>query len=318
VVLARHAGAARFAFNQCLRLHLQARTQPDREVVPWTGFDFINAFNAWKKTSDAGRVFTVDSGGVAEVQATGLAWRREVCQQVFEEAAVDLSKALKAWTDSRRGKREGMRVGHPRPGMARQRRLGRAVTRKQRGSRKRRKAAARLGRHHAHVRNIRQHFLHQVSNELVKTHDRLVIEDLNVTGMLANHGLAQAISDAGWTEFARLLAYKQEWRSGDLVTADRWFASTKTCSACGTTKQSMTLADRVFECEHCGLIIDRDLNAAINLATWAEQNYAQVRDPQAGGPVTNAHRREGTGPHPRAGETGLDDVGTDVQTAPAA
>ncbi len=99
-VLARHAGASRFAFNQCLRIVKTAltdrKTDPGVEV-PWTGFDLINAFNAWKKTEDAGRVFMVDTGGEAEVVVTGLAWRHEVRQQVFEEAAVDLGKGLKAW-----------------------------------------------------------------------------------------------------------------------------------------------------------------------------------------------------------------------------
>ncbi len=103
-VLARHAGAARFAFNQCLAMVKTAlthrKTDPDIKV-PWTGFDLINTFNAWKKTQDAGRVFTVDVHGDAEVVVTGLAWRGQVCQQVFEEAAVDLGKGLKAWSDSR-------------------------------------------------------------------------------------------------------------------------------------------------------------------------------------------------------------------------
>jgi putative transposase len=115
-VLARHAGASRFAFNQCLAMMKTALThrKTDSSVeVPWTGFDLINAFNAWKTTEDAGRVFTVDAGGVAEVRVTGLAWRRDVCQQVFEEAAVDLGKGLKAWSDSRSGKRKGKRVGFP-------------------------------------------------------------------------------------------------------------------------------------------------------------------------------------------------------------
>jgi putative transposase len=116
-VLSRHAGAARFAFNQCLRIVKTALTQrhtkPDTDV-PWTGFDLINAFNAWKKTEDAGRVFTVDSDGVIETTVTWLTCRREVCQQVFEEAAVDLSRGLAAWSDSRSGERKGRRVGFPR------------------------------------------------------------------------------------------------------------------------------------------------------------------------------------------------------------
>ncbi|MDD7811904.1 hypothetical protein PP713_04910 [Mycobacterium sp. CSUR Q5927] len=82
--------------------------------MPWTGFDLINAFNAWKKTEDAGRVFAVDSAGVATPAVTGLPWRTQVCQQVFEEAAVDLGKGLRAWSDSRCGNRRGKRVGFPR------------------------------------------------------------------------------------------------------------------------------------------------------------------------------------------------------------
>jgi putative transposase len=97
-------------------------------------------------------------------------------------------------------------------GMKQQRRLAKSLSRKKKGSHHRKDSAARLGRHHHRVANVRRHFLHQVSNELVKTHDRLVIENLNVTGMLANHRLARAISDAGWSEFARLLTYKQAWR----------------------------------------------------------------------------------------------------------
>jgi putative transposase len=116
LVLTRHAGAARFAFNQCLRLHLRARAERQRDasvVVPWTGFDFINVFNAWKKSEAAGRVVAVDEDGTAEIEVIGLAWRASVCQQVFEEAAVDLGKALLAWTDSRRSKGTGRRAGHP-------------------------------------------------------------------------------------------------------------------------------------------------------------------------------------------------------------
>jgi hypothetical protein len=103
--LARHAGASRFAFNQCLRMVKTALTQRETDPnvdVPRTGFDLINAFNGWKKTEDAGRVFTVDTDGVAEVVVTGLGWRREVCQQVFEEAAVDLGRG------SNRGRIRGL------------------------------------------------------------------------------------------------------------------------------------------------------------------------------------------------------------------
>jgi putative transposase len=116
-VLARHAGAARFAFNQCLQMVktglTHRKTEPDT-WVPWTGFDLINAFNAWKKTGAAGRVFSIDTAAEVQIVVTGLPWRSEVCQQVFEEAAVDLGSGLKSWSDSRSRKRKGKRVGFPR------------------------------------------------------------------------------------------------------------------------------------------------------------------------------------------------------------
>jgi putative transposase len=115
-VLARHSGASRFAFNQCLAMVKTALTQRKTypSIEPWTGLDLINAFNAWKKTADAGRLFSVGGDGIVEIVVTGLAWRSGVCQQVFEEAAVDLGNGLKAWSDSRSGKRKGKRVGFPR------------------------------------------------------------------------------------------------------------------------------------------------------------------------------------------------------------
>ncbi|GBE68033.1 transposase [Mycobacterium sp. MFM001] len=205
-------------------------------------------------------------------------------------------------------------------GMNRQRRLAKMVSRKQKGSANRRQAVARLGQHHHHVTNVRRHFLHQVSNKLVKTHDRLVIEDLNVSGMLRNHRVAQAISDAGWAEFARLVRYKQMWRGGLVAVADRWFPSSKLCAHCGTVNRDLTLADRTFTCS-CGSSVDRDLNAAINLARWGQkQSSASPRspDPQAGGRATNARRRDGADQHPMcAGETSPNDAGTDVHTAAA-
>ena len=200
-----------------------------------------------------------------------------------------------------------------RAGMARQRRLSKSLSRKQKGSAHRRQAAIKLGRHHYRTTNIRRHFLHQVSGALVKTHDRLVIEDLNVAGMLRNHRLAQAISDAGWAEFARLLRYKQAWRGGTVIMADRWLPSSKLCPQCWAVRHDLALADRVLTCG-CGHCADRDLNAATNLARWGQAHHDPDRspDPQAGGRVTNARRRDGAEPHPtRAGETSPDDAGTE-------
>nr|WP_272937155.1 RNA-guided endonuclease TnpB family protein [Scytonema sp. HK-05] len=96
-------------------------------------------------------------------------------------------------------------------------------------------------------------------------HGTVVIENLNVSGMLANHKLAKAIADMSFFEFRRQLTYKCQLYGSKLVVVDRWFPSSKTCSNCGTKKETLGLNERVFECGHCGFVIDRDLNAAINL-----------------------------------------------------
>lgn len=115
--LCQHAGASRFAYNQCLatvKAALQRRRRAPDVRVPWTKFSLINEFNRWKRSEDAGRLFTVDSAGVSTVVSTGLSWRSEVSAQVFEEAAVDLANGLKAFTESRGGARSGHRMGFPR------------------------------------------------------------------------------------------------------------------------------------------------------------------------------------------------------------
>jgi putative transposase len=94
---------------------------------------------------------------------------------------------------------------------------------------------------------------------------------------MANHRLARAIGDAAWGELARQLGYKAAWFGAELVVCDRWFASTKTCSRCGTVKQQMELVERIFRCDGCGLALDRDRNAAANLAAWAEHPIPRPR-----------------------------------------
>jgi putative transposase len=150
-------------------------------------------------------------------------------------------------------------------------RLHRAVTRKPKGSQNRKKAARQLGRAYRTVGNQRANTLQQVTTWLATTTSVIVIEDLYVAGMLKNHHLAQAISDVGFAEFRRQLLYKAAWYGSRIVLASRWEPSSKTCSCCGWVDEDLTLADRVFRCQNagCGLVLDRDLNAAINLATLA-------------------------------------------------
>jgi putative transposase len=154
-------------------------------------------------------------------------------------------------------------------GLRKLRRLSRSHSRKHHGSRNRARAARRLARQHAKIAHIRRDHLYKLTTTLAKTHGRIVVEDLNVKGMLGNRQLVRALSDAGFGEFRRQLAYKCQWHGSELVVADRWFPSSKTCSRCGTVKPELSLRERTYRCESCGLVLDRDLNAAINLAGWA-------------------------------------------------
>jgi putative transposase len=450
----RHIGARRFAYNRCLEAVKdgldERRVRPDVEV-PWSGYSLINYWNAWKRSEDAGRRFAVDSSGRAELVDKGLSWRGEVCAQVFEEAAVDLGRALVAFSASKKGTRPGEQVGFPhfskkgqdsesfrlrnkispsgrssirlgehgprsltlpvigpvavredtrrlrrilRPGpdgvpraricsatvtLKRGRvvitltceladlhplmrhqgeegaprtfvgvdrglshlvvvagsdrtewsridpprhlvaagpalaRASRSLSRKMPGSANRAKACLRQGRLHGQVANRRNHFTHRLSSQIAKTHGAICIEDLGVKSMAKNHHLARSINDAAWGELGSQLRYKADWYGAIMVVAPRFFASTKTCSACGWVWQDMTLADRVFACRRCDLVADRDTNAAANLAAWgeAEQHSAnQAPDPEARGRVNKACGGRSAGHHLGEGGTAPEEAGT--------
>jgi putative transposase len=150
-------------------------------------------------------------------------------------------------------------------------RCQRAVSRKVKGSQNRKKAARRLGTEYRHVANQHANTLHQFTSRLAKTKSVVVIEDLNVAGMLKNHSLALAISDVGWGAFRRQLTYKAAWYGCRVIVADRWFTSSKACCRCGWVDEQLTLADRTFRCQNpeCMQVMDRDLNAATNLEQLA-------------------------------------------------
>ncbi|MFG1950506.1 RNA-guided endonuclease TnpB family protein [Micromonospora sp. NPDC048830] len=131
------------------------------------------------------------------------------------------------------------------------------------------RARARLARAHARVANLRRDGLHKLTTRLAREHGTIAVEDLNVSGMLTNRRLARHIADAGFAELRRQLAYKAGWNGGRLIVADRWFPSSKTCSGCGTVRTKLALAERTYTCATCGLVLDRDLNAARNLAALA-------------------------------------------------
>jgi putative transposase len=163
---------------------------------------------------------------------------------------------------------DGTRIENPhalKKDLRKIKRLQRVVSRRQKGSANREKAVRQLARTHLRVANVRKNALHQVTSQLAKTKSAVVLEDLNVSGMVQNHTLAQAILDVGFSEFRRQMIYKGQWYGCQVILADRFYPSSKRCSQCGHIQATLELGTRVYICEHCGLMIDRDLNAAINL-----------------------------------------------------
>lgn len=145
------------------------------------------------------------------------------------------------------------------------RRLRKSVSRKQKGSANRGKVAGRLARKYYELTCLRNDVLHKATTGLVQSYETIVVEDLNVKGMLKNCRLARAISRQGWNEFYRQVKYKSEMHGRNFVVADRFFPSTKICSRCGTVKP-VALSERIYKCKTCGFEIDRDFNAAVNLS----------------------------------------------------
>ena len=169
------------------------------------------------------------------------------------------------------------------------RRASRAHSRKNEGGANRRKYADRLARIHARVANVRADVLHKATTDLAARYETVVAEDLNVTGMLANRRLARAVADQGFGQARRMLGYKTTQNGGQLVVADRWYPSSKTCSACGWRKPSLTLAKRTFTCEACGQVLERDENAARNLRDLAASGAERLN--ACGGTVRPGYTR---------------------------
>ncbi len=166
----------------------------------------------------------------------------------------------------------GEKIAGPKPHTAllkRLRRLSRSLSRKQNGSANRRKAAAKLARLHARIANIRADALHKLTTSLTRRFHTIVIEDVNVRGMVKNRRLARSIADMSFAEFRRQLEYKAAMRGGRIIVADRFYPSSKTCSACGHVLDALPLSVRQWTCPACGAPHDRDVNAARNLERLA-------------------------------------------------
>jgi len=144
-------------------------------------------------------------------------------------------------------------------------RLSHQLSRQQKGSKNREKTKLRFAKLHLRIANIRADHLHKLSSRLCSENQTIGIEDLNVQWLARNQHAAKAIRDEGWGKLRRQLEYKSELWGSQLVIHDRWFPSSKTCSSCGYVKDELLLSTRTYRCSVCGLVIDRDLNAALNL-----------------------------------------------------
>jgi putative transposase len=194
--------------------------------------------------------FTIDTGSPEPLPETGHA------------VGIDLGVTVYAVTSN------GDRITNPRHLDSKARKLARyqrRLARCQKGSANREKAKLKVARAHRKVRDARRDFLHRASVRLVRSADTIVIEDLNVSGLVRNRQLARAISDCGWAEFCRQLEYKCQRYGRQLVVIDRWFPSSKTCSTCGHVLAELELSIRYWTCPSCRTRHDRDVNAAKNI-----------------------------------------------------
>jgi putative transposase len=237
--------------------------------------------------------FTVDAAGPEPLPETGRA------------AGVDLGVRDFAVTS------DGERIANPRHLERRARNLARyqrRLARCRKGSNNRAKAKAKVARAHRKVRNARQDFLHKASTRLVRENDVIVIEDLNVAGLVRNRRLARAISDCGWGEFRRQLEYKCQRYGRELVVIDRWYPSSKACSACGHLLAGLSLSTRHWTCPSCRARHDRDINAAKNILAAGRAVARGSPGDACGGDVRHSgspgcSRRRTRNPGPRGPES---------------
>jgi putative transposase len=144
-------------------------------------------------------------------------------------------------------------------------RLNQLLSRKQKGSKNKEKTRKKLAKFHEKLNNQKEYYLHSIVNQLLNENQVIVMEDLNVKGMMKNHKLAKSIQELSLNRFKEILKYKAGWYKREMIFVDRWFASSKLCSCCDHKNDELTLKDREWVCTQCGTKHDRDLNAAINI-----------------------------------------------------
>jgi putative transposase len=204
---------------------------------------------------------------------------------------------------------DGKTFAHPRAlkhAQKRLRGLERQKSRRKLGGKNRKKTCKKLAKQHARVANIRRDVAHKLTSYLSKNHALIAIEDLHVSGMLKNHKLAQAVADSNFGEIRREIEYKSNLYGAHVVVIDQWYPSSQLCSACGWRNTEQTLADRIFVCEECGLVLDRDENAAINILAEALRSTESSSETYACG-------QSSAGTVNGRCETALDEAGTTHQ-----
>jgi putative transposase len=186
----------------------------------------------------------------------------------------------------------GEKIPGPRPLktlLARLRRLSRSLSRKQKGSNNRKKAKVKLSKLHYRISNSRRDAIHQTTSKIINNFDVVVIEDLNVKGMVKNRRLSRAIADQGFYEFRRQLGYKAALKHKQILVADRWFASSKICCCCGYRLENLALSVREWLCPQCSNHHDRDVNAAKNLENLAVSSTVSACGASSNGQWLNSH-----------------------------
>ncbi len=225
----------------------------------------IGVVRTKEKTDVKGRILSVTVSRQADCWYVSLAVERE---REMAQNTSDVSVGIDLGLESFVTLSSGRKVSNPqylKHSLRLLERRSKQHSRKQKGSKNRRKSALKLARLHRRIKSQRRDFLHKLSSELAKTKSVIVMEDLSVKGMVRNKYLSKAISDVGWGKFKEMLEYKTLWYGSRLVTAGKFYPSSKLCSQCGCLNCDLKLSNRVFSCPECRLQIDRDLNSALNL-----------------------------------------------------
>ncbi|MFF2146295.1 RNA-guided endonuclease TnpB family protein [Kitasatospora sp. NPDC058190] len=307
-----HCGAARAAYNWAVgwveaswwqRKAEESYGIPEADLTewrPWSLPKLRKMFNEVKKT---------------DPRFCG--WWEENSKEAYSTGLANAAAAFDNYAESQRGERKGKTVGMPRfTSNKLLKRLSRRVSRRQgpavydpvTGRTTRREPSKRWlkanedrNKVHHRVADLRTDALHKLTSGITAEYVTVVVEDLNVAGMLRNRRLARKIQDAGFGEIRRQITDKAGWTGGTTIVANRWYPSSKTCSNCGVVKAKLSLHVRVFTCDACGLVIDRDENAATNLAALAAASTTGTG--LAGDPDARASKPRGADQKTRATRT---------------